>query len=252
MLGGDERQSDSGRTDTMVVVTVNPKQKSMKMLSIPRDTLTAIPGHKQDKINAAYAYGGVELSVKTVERMLKIPIDYYIKLNMDGFKDLIDAIGGVTVSNDLPFSFGGYHFKKGMVNLNTGDKALAFIRMRKQDPNGDFGREERQRKVIAAVAKKEINLSGLKNLPNILGALGSNVKTNLTLNDLEMIIKDNKSVSKNIQTLHLKGEEKIINGVWYYDIPNDELNSVSDELRSHLDLPERDNQDGNQKNPQGC
>ncbi|MFC7391760.1 LCP family protein [Scopulibacillus cellulosilyticus] len=246
LLGVDERPGDSGRSDTMLVVTVNPKQKSAKILSIPRDTLTAIPGHgKQNKINAAYAYGGPDLSVHTVEHLFHIPIDYYIKINMDGLKDLINAVGGVTVQNDFAFNFNGYTFPKGKVQLN-GDKALAYVKMRKQDPNGDLGRENRQQKVIEAVMKKEMNLSGLKSLPDVLQALQNNVKTNLTLNDMETIFQNDKSAMNQIQTLHLRGEGKTIDGVWYYDIPDEELNNVSDQLKNHLGIAKRDNQSEDQ------
>ena len=86
MLGVDQRSGDKGRSDSMIVITVNPEKKSMEMLSIPRDTRVEIVGRgTEDKINHAYAFGGVEMSMNTVEKFLDIPIDYYIKMNMDGF-----------------------------------------------------------------------------------------------------------------------------------------------------------------------
>ncbi|WP_317951459.1 LCP family glycopolymer transferase, partial [Rossellomorea marisflavi] len=140
LLGVDERAGDKGRSDTMIVVTVNPHEKTTKMLSIPRDTLVDIVGRgTRDKINHAYAFGGVEMSMDTVEEFLDIPIDYYAKINMEGFKDIVNAVGGVTVNNDFTFSSGGYTFNEGQLSLN-GEKALAYTRMRKQDPRGDFGR----------------------------------------------------------------------------------------------------------------
>src|SRR3954462_3815143 len=147
MLGVDEREGDSGRSDTMIVLTVNPNKNSIKMLSIPRDTRTKIIGRGTvDKINHAYAFGGEEMSMATVESLLDIPIDYYIKVNMEGFKDIVDAVGGIQVNNDLDFKQDGHHFTVGQINLN-GDQALSFVRMRYEDPNGDFGRQERQRQV---------------------------------------------------------------------------------------------------------
>ena len=122
MLGVDERDGDKGRSDTMIVLTVNPQKKSVKMLSIPRDTRTEIVGHgTQDKINHAFAFGGAKMSMDTVENFLDIPIDYYMKINMEGFKDIVDAVGGVTVQNDLDFSSDGVHFAKGSHTLNGKD-----------------------------------------------------------------------------------------------------------------------------------
>lgn len=124
MLGVDERDGDKGRSDTMIVLTVNPQKKSVKMLSIPRDTRTEIVGHgTQDKINHAFAFGGAKMSMDTIENFLDIPIDYYMKINMEGFKDIVDAVGGVTVQNDLDFTSDGIHFAKVRILL-TGKKPL--------------------------------------------------------------------------------------------------------------------------------
>src|SRR4051794_3487651 len=95
LLGVDERKNDKGRSDTMIVMTVNPTKQSINMLSLPRDTRTEIVGHgTMDKINHAYAYGGIPMAINTVEAFLDIPIDYYAKMNMEGFQDIVDAVGG--------------------------------------------------------------------------------------------------------------------------------------------------------------
>ena len=83
----------------------------------------------EDKINHAYAFGGVEMSMNTVEKFLDIPIDYYVKMNMEGFKDIVDSVGGITVNNDLDFTVGKVHYPKGEISLN-GEDALSFARMR--------------------------------------------------------------------------------------------------------------------------
>ncbi|KHF29296.1 Transcriptional regulator LytR [Anoxybacillus sp. BCO1] len=114
LIGVDERKNDRGRADSLIVITVNPKKQSMEMLSIPRDTRTMIVGKgKEDKINHSYAFGGVEMTLATVEQFLDIPIDYYIKVNMESFKDIVDAVGGVTVNNPLHLSMKENHFRKG-------------------------------------------------------------------------------------------------------------------------------------------
>ncbi len=154
LLGADERGEDKGRSDSLMVITLNPKTNSMKTVSIPRDTYTEIVGKgKSDKINHAYAFGGVDMSVATVEKFLNIPMNYYVEVNMEGFKDIVDAVGGVDVNNDLEFTQDNHHFAKGNIHL-TGEEALSFTRMRKEDPRGDFGRQMRQRQVVQAVIKK--------------------------------------------------------------------------------------------------
>ncbi|WP_201714382.1 polyisoprenyl-teichoic acid--peptidoglycan teichoic acid transferase TagU [Rossellomorea arthrocnemi] len=237
LLGVDERENDKGRSDSMIVLTVNPHKKSVKMISIPRDTLTDIVGHgTRDKINHAYAFGGVEMSMDTVEGLLDIPIDYYVQINMEGFEDIVNAVGGVTVNNDLNFSYGGYSFKEGELKL-SGKEALAFSRMRYEDPRGDFGRQLRQREVIQAVINEGASVSSLWNFDNIFDALGNNVKTNLKFEEMVDIQKHYKSASKDIQQIQIKtGSGTKIDGIYYYVIPDEELSEIQGTLRDHLEL----------------
>lgn len=235
MLGVDERKGDSGRSDTMIVLTVNPNLKTVKMLSIPRDTRTMIIGKGfEDKINHAYAYGGVDMSVKTVENFLDIPIDYYMKINMEGFSDIIDAIGGITVSNDLDFSYDGSHFPKGEITL-TGKEAIKFTRMRHQDPRGDFGRQMRQRQIIQAIIKKGTDTS-FTSYDNIFKVLGNYAKTNLTYDELIKLKEEYKGTGKKVEQLALKGQGTKINGVYYYMVSDNIRQNMQTILRTHLEL----------------
>ncbi|MBT2661773.1 LytR family transcriptional regulator [Bacillus sp. ISL-45] len=236
MLGVDERDGDSGRSDTMVVVTVNPDLNSVKMLSIPRDTRTEIIGKGfQDKINHAYAFGGAEISMDTVENLLDIPLDYYLQVNMEGFLEIVDAVGGVTVLNDFSFKYGGYEFPKGEIDLD-GKKALAYSRMRYEDPRGDFGRQQRQREIIRAVIRKGARLSSLGNYDEILTALGNNVKTNLTLSEMYDIQSKYKNAGKQIEEIELKGTGGKIDGIYYYQVDDAEKQRVQEEFKSHLGI----------------
>jgi polyisoprenyl-teichoic acid--peptidoglycan teichoic acid transferase len=237
LLGVDERKNDKGRSDSMIVLTVNPEVKSVKMLSIPRDTLTDIVGHgTRDKINHAYAFGGVEMAMDTVEGLLDIPIDYYVQINMEGFEDIVNAVGGVTVNNDLNFTYEGYTFEKGQLELN-GKEALAFSRMRYEDPRGDFGRQLRQREVIQAVIREGASVSSLWNFDDIFKALGSNVKTNLTFEEMVDIQKHYKAASKDIEQIQIKtGSGTKIDGIYYYVIPEEELNQIQSTLQKHMEL----------------
>ncbi|WP_264739720.1 LytR family transcriptional regulator [Cytobacillus firmus] len=236
MLGVDEREGDSGRSDTMIVLTVNPEKNSVKMLSIPRDTRTEIVGKGiDDKINHAYAFGGIEMSMNTVENFLDVPIDYYMQINMEGFKDIVDAVGGVTVNNDLDFTYEGVTFPKGSITLN-GEKALKYSRMRYEDPRGDFGRQLRQRQIIQEVIRQGASFSSLTKFDDIFEALGNNIKTNMTFNEMVDIQKHYKNAGKDIEQMTIEGSGQKINSIWYLLVSDEEKLRVQTELKEHLAL----------------
>lgn len=236
ILGVDERKGDRGRSDSLIVLTVNPKKRSVDMVSIPRDTRTEIAGKgSKDKINHSYAYGGTEMTIKTVEKFLDIPIDYYIKINMAGFKDIVNALGGVTVENKFAFTSEKIYFPEGKITLN-GKEALAYSRMRKKDPRGDYGRQERQRQVIKAIIDEGASVSSITKLDKLLGAIGNNVETNLSFNEIKAIQKHYKDARHNINQIQIKGEGTKIDGIFYIVISDEEKNEVKNELKSHLEL----------------
>jgi polyisoprenyl-teichoic acid--peptidoglycan teichoic acid transferase len=233
----------NGRTDSLMVASVNPDKDTIKMLSIPRDTLVSIEGHGEDKINHAHAYGGKELTITTVEEFLDVPIDYYMTVNFNGFKEVIDEIGGVTV--DVPFDFSEIsdgeagsdkhmiYFQKGEMTLN-GQEALAYVRMRKQDPRGDFGRSERQKQVIQAAIKESASVNTLLNFSDIADHIGDNVETNLTVREMYTLKK--KYSEKKIDSLTLEGENATINGIYYFVPTEDGLAHIQNELKTQLGI----------------
>lgn len=236
ILGTDERGSEQGRTDTVIILTVNPAKKSMKMVSIPRDTRTEIIGKgKQDKINHAHAFGGVPMAIATVENFLDIPIDYYMRVNMEGFKDIVDAVGGVTVNNKFEFTQSNIHFPVGEQRLD-GKEALAYVRMRKKDPRGDFGRNDRQKEVIQAIIKEGAQISSIPKVTNILSAVGKNVRTDINFNEFKTLQGNYGQTYKNVETLQITGSGTKINGVYYFQVPESERSRVSNELKEHLEL----------------
>jgi LCP family protein required for cell wall assembly len=242
MVGVDERPGDSGRTDSMLLMTINPKTKTTKILSIPRDTRTMLINknnpskNRLDKINAAYAYGGIEESINTVENLLNVPVNYYIKVNMEGFKEIVDAVGGIDVNNKYAFELDGVTLQTGPQHLN-GLQALEYARMRHQDPRGDFGRQERQREVISKIINKGKSFQTLTNYNNILKALENNIQTNFTLNDMIAIQSSYKPAAKTIDKLEIKGNDKTINGIYYYQVDDQERQNLSDLMRESLGLP---------------
>ncbi|MFO1443564.1 LytR family transcriptional regulator [Bacillus sp. Bva_UNVM-123] len=236
ILGVDERKGDRGRSDTIIILTINPDQNSIKMLSIPRDTRTEIIGYnKEDKINHAYAFGGVEMAMATMENFLDIPIDYYMKINMEGFKEIVDAVGGVTVNNDLDFTSDGTHFPKGEITLN-GAKALTFSRMRYEDARGDFGRQLRQRQIIQAIIKEGASLSSLTNYRTIFSALGNNIKTNLQFDEMVDIQRNYRAAAKQISQISIEGSDKKMNSIYYFIVSDGEKKRIQNELKSHLEI----------------
>ncbi|MGM9965875.1 MAG: LCP family protein [Rummeliibacillus sp.] len=237
LLGIDERQRDSGRSDTMIVLSVNPQTNNTLMVSIPRDTYTQIVGKNiKDKINHAYAFGGIEMSMNSVEKLLNIPIDYVAKVNMEGFEQVINTVGGIQVENALAFQEGNYTFKKGDITLD-GEAALAYVRMRKEDPQGDFGRQNRQKQVIQAVIEEGTSLKTLLKYQNIFDILGNNISTNLTFDQIKELQQSYRESLSNIQQIHFeKGKGKTIHGVWYYMMDSNELTEVSNTLKKHLQI----------------
>ena len=237
VLGVDEREGDAGRSDTVIVLTVNPETNSTKMVSIPRDTYTEIVGYgSKHKINHAYAYGGLEMSMSTVENLLDIPLDYVVQVNMDSFKDIVNAVGGVNVNNSLNFKADNYSFPSGEISLN-GDEALAFIRMRKEDPRGDFGRQDRQKQVLQAVLREGASVNSLLNFNSIFDAIGKNIRTNMTFDEMVEVQKNYRDAAKKIDQLYIeKGTGETIDELWYYIMNDAELENIQNELKEHLEL----------------
>ncbi|KRE47886.1 LCP family glycopolymer transferase [Paenibacillus sp. Soil522] len=234
VLGVDERKNDRGRSDTMIVLTVNPVKQSILIFNIPRDTRTEIIGHGTiDKINHAYAFGGVEMSIQTVENFLDYPIDYYAKVNMEGFARLIDLIGGVEVDNPFSFDYEGHKFDQGHLSLN-GTLALKYSRMRYDDPRGDFGRNTRQRDILQEVMNRAMSFSNVTQLQSILGELKDSVKTNITFDEMKQFVTDYRPQIHKIDMVEVQGKGQIINRIWYYNVENDERTRIHNKIKEHL------------------
>lgn len=250
LVGVDEdpNTKEPARSDTMMVVTINPHNQSTYMYSIPRDLRVIIPGYEKkgyQKFNNAYFLGSTQLVRKSIEEYLDIPIDHVVEINFDGFVELIDALGGITVENTLAFSLGGFDFPIGKIEMD-GQKALVFSRMRKQDKqNGDFGRQERQKLVVKEIVKKTNSFSNVTKLSKIFDAVGNNVRTSLYLSDI-MDIRTKYSIStSNMNSIQAKYG---IGGRWIFGskeldfvtMSHEERLKVINTLREHLELPIKD------------
>ncbi|MBC1826610.1 hypothetical protein HCI96_05570 [Listeria seeligeri] len=239
ILGVDERENDRGRSDTLIVATVNGEKNQAQMLSIPRDTQAEIVGHNTtEKINAAYAYGGVKMAQDTTTKFLNdIPFNYYIKINMEGFKELVDAVGGIDVYNNTEgISYNNKEFRKGNLHLN-GEEALQYVRIRKTDPNGDFGRQKRQQEAITAVSKKLLSTNAVFKLDEILDSAGSNIETDFTMTDITKIAKNYSNAVNNVTSIEMDGDGgKLNDGLWYYVVSKEERAKIHEELSKNLGI----------------
>ena len=232
-------RSFKGRTDTMMVCVLNPKDKTMTLVSLPRDALVAINGYEQyypSKLNSAYAYGGSATAVKTVQKYLNVPIDFYATINMGGLEGLINAVGGVDIKPLLSFSFAGYNFVKGKKTHMDGTEALQYCRMRDQDPLGDYGRQNRQRQVIMALAFKGVQLTSLLN-DDFLNSLSKQLRTDLSFNNMVSLNMKYRVATHHMKSTHLQGTTQMIGEADFEVASRKNKQEITDVLRKALDLP---------------
>ena len=237
---GIEGRHDRGNSDTLILATLNPDENKATMTSIPRDTLADIQGADDGKenifkINSAYEVGGNKASVKTVSSLLNVPIDYYVEVNMKALKSLVDAVGGVDVQVPFNFTYDWCDFRKGKQHLN-GRHAVAYVRMRHDDPKGDYGRQLRQRQVIEAVAKKAMSVNTLSNYKKLTKIFDKYVKTNLTFGDMISLAMNYRGCAGNLKSNYIQGHDAWIDGASIQVAPTKELQSKSNMIRKNLDL----------------
>jgi len=181
ILGRDSRDTESerGRADTIMLLSLDPENAAGSLLSIPRDTLVDIPGHGEDKINAAYAYGGEELMIRTIQDFIGAKINHYVTLDFQGFVDLIDAMGGVDITIDRPLvdPKSGANLSPGEHHL-TGEQALAYTRSRSTEL-GDIGRIQRQQNLFKELMAQKLNVQYLSNIPHYFNILIDSTRTDL-------------------------------------------------------------------------
>ncbi|AET59553.1 membrane-bound protein lytR [Paenibacillus terrae HPL-003] len=234
VLGVDQRPHDRGRSDTMIVLSVNPAEGTVLMFNIPRDTRTELIGRgREDKINHAFAFGGVDMSIRTVEHFLNHPMDYYVQMNMEGFAKMVDLLGGVAVNNPHDFQYEGHHFTQGSLKLN-GTEALAYARMRFDDPRGDLGRNARQRELLKQIAAQVISKEGLLKVKPILQAAGEQIRTDITFDDMTTFLTRIGPSLRQTDMVELKGHGTKINGVYYYIVDDQERQRIRGLMEKHL------------------
>lgn len=263
VLGTDTgalKRDRTGLTDSMMLITVNPKTKTTTMMSIPRDIMMSISGAENtfpQKLNAAFPIAGVGASMLTLQNYLNVPIDFYVLVNMGGLEKLIDQVGGVKVASPLTFTYTPeadttpatykffkdqekFEYAKDGKNFKTyttmnGDAALSFSRMRYDDPQGDYGRQLRQRLVLKALLKKSASISTLMNA-KFMASISTNVETDMTYADIMNLAKKYMPATKNQVSDHMQGVGDMYGGVSYQMVPESEKQRVTNKLRQSLDL----------------
>lgn len=239
---GELGRTDKGRTDSLILATVNPKTNKTTFTSIPRDTKVVVPGDSEpyEKINAAYTIGGPKTATEVVSKLFNVPIDFYAVVNMGGIEKMVNAVDGIDITPNLTFDYEGISVKKGKTVHMNGHTALQYTRMRYQDPLGDYGRQIRQRQVLEQVLKEGLKVSSVTKYSNILKSLNGNILTNLTFDDMMLAGAQYRGATKNIEEGTLQCDNATVDGVSYQVAPNDELLKVSNQVRKSLGLDESD------------
>ena len=182
IMGSDSRDTSNagdGRSDVLMVAYLSGDRQHAYLVSFPRDMWVDIPGHGQAKINAAYAWGGPALTVQTLEGLTGTKMDHAVLMDFQGFIELTNVLGGVTVYNHYDSSSSGYHFPQGEVTLQ-GEKALAYVRERYDLPHGDFDRAQRQRDVVQAIIDKILS-AGVVGNPATFGQMLDQLSGTMTV-----------------------------------------------------------------------
>ena len=242
ILGIDKEDEGASRSDTIIVATLNPKKDSMKLVSIPRDTLVTLPNGQIEKINGAYSAGGSLLAREMVSDYLDIPIDFYAAMDFDGLVELVDAVDGILVRPEFDFEWDGHEFKNQGPQKINGEEALAYSRMRKKDPRGDFGRQDRQKEVIVSVLNKLNSSKSVTNFDKILNSISPHLKTNARSEQMIGMALSYSSVLKEIDQISLDGEggltyfPKYDLNLWVWEAEELALLELQDDLKDHLNL----------------
>lgn len=263
---GELGRNYKGRTDSIMYVVVNPKTKTTTMISLPRDVMTSIVGYEDtfpQKLNAAYAYGSSGTLMKTVQKMLNVPVDFYALVNMGGLETVVNKLGGIEVKSPTTFKFSSetahdygndlYSFTKGSTkykyyangttltktsNVMDGKAALAFARMRYQDEEGDYGRTNRQRLILKAIIEKALKNPTKVMDKSFMKSISNSVRTDLTFDDILTIMSNYKPAGKTIKSEHLQGESQVYNGIWYERLSKKERQRITDLIRKELGIKE--------------
>lgn len=225
LAGVDSTGEETGtRTDTLMLIKANSENKTVDMISIPRDSYVSING-SMDKINAAHSYGGIDLTMEVVRDFLGINLDKYMVVSFEAVIKGIDALGGmdVEVSPEVGAAMG---ISPG-VHAMSGDEVLTYVRFRKGYQNADLGRINTQQNFLKQFIKEATKVKNLPKLPKVYAAMKPYLKTNMNIKDLSGLAMKFKSVDfSNLNSVKLEGEPFNMGGVSYYKIYPESIENV--------------------------
>jgi LCP family protein required for cell wall assembly len=235
LVGIDKRaKSRSSRSDTIVLVRVDPKSPYVYMVSIPRDSYVDISGHGKSKINHSFAWGGPALLIKTVEKFLNLPIHYFSEVDFNGFENIVDALGGVDF--EIPK---GWHDRELNVDVRSGNQhrlgkeALAIVRGR-SFPGGDFQRIKNQQSFLSAILKQ--SMSSATDITKITN-LASYTQTNMPVSDMLFLSKGFIGSSPNLQTATFSGKTGRLNRISYVFVDEKKKKLILSLIKTRKPLP---------------
>ncbi|MGI6551824.1 MAG: LCP family protein [Bacillota bacterium] len=217
LLGIDQRANEPARADTIIVAFLDLDENDVKLLSIPRDTYVKIPGYSKEKIGHANAYGGPELTVRTVENLLGINIDKYVAVNFEGFQRLIDALGGIEmeIEKRMVYPPENIDLKPGKQRLN-GHDALAYVRYR-GDTGADISRIARQQKFLKELAEEVMQVNTILKLPALVREANECVETDISVTEMLSLAKAAKNLDTSaIEAATLPGKPQYIDNISYW------------------------------------
>ncbi|GAA4062768.1 LCP family protein [Amphibacillus indicireducens] len=227
-------------SDALILATLNIEENSVKLLSIPRDSLVYIPHtQKYDKINHAHAFGGPKATIEAVEGFLEIPVDYFVRLNFHAFVDVVDALGGIEF--DVPYEFResdsndrgkSIHLLPGVQQVN-GEEALALARTRYKD--NDIERGKRQQQLMEAILKKTVSVGSIPKIGSVIEAIEDNMVTSIETSDMMGFASYGISGNLSLETLNLKGHD-LWTDLYYFQLDEEHLAVTKQTLQHHLGL----------------
>ena len=240
---GFSRQGSSSLADAIVLATFNKNDMSINLVSIPRDSYVDVPYQvEKDKINHVHAFMGIDGMIDTVEQLLDIPVDYYVRLDFNAFVKVVDTLGGITV--DVPYNIvesnslderDSIYLYEGRHRLN-GEEALALARTRKYD--SDLERGKRQMDIMQAILDQTLSFSSVTKYHSLIQDIDNHLATNFTFNEifsLHEYVTKNRGL--NIETHQLQGSSLIHNDIYYLELDEESVTEIQKELKKHLDLP---------------